>query len=210
MNNNKRIKQYCMISTFLFLFFLVTSLYLYDKGNDTQQLLNETGAELSTTKTKLDLYMFFFEKEKDENMLLSEKNELLSQEVSSLSTALINAKETSDILKGELIERRELYPFEIIASEVADAHEYDLHTYNCLDYTTDLVETLTAKGYVAVPWVSRVDCESGLFNKTTCNNTNGYHAYTRLDIFIESTTGEIIPLEEYEAYNLVDGMIYGS
>jgi GT2 family glycosyltransferase len=80
--------------------------------------------------------------------------------------------------------------FQRIAEEVASSHEYS-PDYNCDDFTRELVRRLREAGYEA----ERVEgyalwCQDGT---SRCR-----HAWTKLTIYIESTTGEILTPEKYE------------
>ena len=75
-----------------------------------------------------------------------------------------------------------------IAEEVANAHEYKPDVYDCTQFSYDLVKKLNEAGYEA----RRI---KGYY---LGNDDVQPHEWTKLTIYIESTTGQIIePMEEY-------------
>lgn len=96
--------------------------------------------------------------------------------------------------------KRELYRKEVerpkfikVAEQIANQHEYDAENYNCQDYSRDLVKALNFIGYDADRVFGRLkNCDPDE-DEFEC-----YHQWVRLNIFIESTTGEIIEPDNYK------------
>lgn len=76
-----------------------------------------------------------------------------------------------------------------ILNEVAEEHEYDTLSYNCMNFSQSLKGRLTEDGYDAkVCYGSLRECE-GAF----CS-----HAWIKVEeLYIEATTGQIISPSEY-------------
>lgn len=87
--------------------------------------------------------------------------------------------------------------FQQIAEDVANSHEYS-DDYNCVDFTRDLVKALKEAGYEAEKVVGYARwCDP---NK---NSNDCLHAWTKVTVYIESTTGKVLTPEEYEEnYNI--------
>lgn len=79
------------------------------------------------------------------------------------------------------------YEFVNIAKAIAKANNYSLENYNCVNYTIDLVNELHKNNYEA-HFIS-----GDAFNLTD----NATHAFTKLCLYIESTTGEILTSERF-------------
>lgn len=76
--------------------------------------------------------------------------------------------------------------YEVIASDVSSAHKYNSKTYNCVNFSNDLIKALEDAGYMA--W--RIE---GYYGVTG-------HAWVMMGLPIEATTGEVISPEEYKKY----------
>ena len=93
--------------------------------------------------------------------------------------------------------------YERIAREVAEKHDYNKETFNCKDFSEELVRELKAAGYHARIEISE-DARIGrcLFNPRWWKEEFGEdlfcHAWVVLEIPIEATTGKIIEPEKYE------------
>ncbi len=84
------------------------------------------------------------------------------------------------------------YPFETIARKVANSYTYN-DTFKCSEFTNALIKELKTHGYNA-------KASYGWANLT---NETGYHAWTTLEIHIESITGRVISPKEFKNhYNL--------
>jgi len=86
------------------------------------------------------------------------------------------------------------HDFEAVAREVAWSHQYN-DTFKCGEFTDVLIDELKARGYSA-------KISYGYANLTNSNLTRsvGFHAWTTLEINIESTTGDIISAEDFKRY----------
>jgi hypothetical protein len=114
---------------------------------------------------------------------------------------LARCEEVENQLYETLVGMRESKPgFMQIAKEVASEREYDGENYNCRHFTEELVERLRGAGYEAEYEKVRIDCESNLFQEEACKRTMGSHAVTKLVVYIESTSGNLVEPSEYGDY----------
>ncbi len=88
---------------------------------------------------------------------------------------------------------REINLLESISKEVANSYEYELHKFDCTDFSKELVRRLKKQGFNAY-------CVYGTY--TPSNYTP--HTWVEVDvgniIQIESTQGYIIPQEDFEEH----------
>ena len=113
-------------------------------------------------------------------------NEYRENWISTIDS-LVECRNETAHLEENCIWECPTYPFAEAAREVAEAREYDRHMYNCADYTDDLVLKLKGLGYEAY--------------EIWGHSEWGYHAYTKLILYIESTTGEVLdPVYYFQNY----------
>jgi len=115
---------------------------------------------------------------------------VLNKDFENITSFVVNSEECEQL------------KFLVIAREIADANDYVLHEYDCTQFTADLIKTLRKNGYRAYREITTVDCDSGLFDEEICKRFGGVHEVTRLHVYIESVTGEIIPTERYKDYRI--------
>lgn len=75
------------------------------------------------------------------------------------------------------------------AELVADSHEYKLGSYSCGDYSGELANRLKSDGYEAY------------YCQGTYGNSSMEHAWVKVVVYIEATTGRVIEPRYYEEYN---------
>lgn len=75
------------------------------------------------------------------------------------------------------------------AEIVADSHEYKMDSYSCGDYSNELANRLKSDGYEAYY------CQ-GTYGKDSME-----HAWVKVVVYIEATTGRVIEPRYYEEYN---------
>lgn len=107
------------------------------------------------------------------------------------------------VLTDEISYLKESKPlFLEIAEEVAQAHNYSIPGYVCEHFSRDLVRELKKNDYDAETKIVRVDCDSGLLDKYSCEYYNGIHVVVKLVTYIESVTGKLIEPDYYCDYGL--------
>jgi hypothetical protein len=91
-------------------------------------------------------------------------------------------------------------PFIKSIEEFAISHEYDINTFNCVDFSNGAVGILSEMGYDSYLRTVKVNCSSGMFG---CPFGNNRHAIVMLELPIEVTgTLFIIPPELFHDYGL--------
>lgn len=114
----------------------------------------------------------------------------------------ISEKDRQIVSLSETI-KSEMQPFEQAAEAVASAHEYDVNSYNCVNFSDDLVSTLETMGYDGVQkLIKQVDCFAGIFDQESCSAYDGWHEFVMVPIYIEATAGTIIEPEDYWVYDI--------
>jgi hypothetical protein len=90
--------------------------------------------------------------------------------------------------------------FQQIAEEVANKHEYSIPDYVCDDFTRDLIYELYKAGYGA-------DSVKGyaLWCDPNKDPFGCRHVWTKVTVYIESATGEILDPETYKSMYKVGG-----
>lgn len=100
-----------------------------------------------------------------------------------------------------LPEDRDLF-FQTITHN-GNARPYELDKYDCDEFSENLVHDLKQLGWKAKKKEVVVDCDSGMFESVSCNAYSGRHAIVQVDrIYIEATSGTVIPTWDYEGYGL--------
>lgn len=90
-----------------------------------------------------------------------------------------------------------------VALRVAQSHDYEINSYNCVWFANNFAAEERAAGYEADAVVVAVNCSSGLFRQDTCKDYNGKHKIGKLTTYWETETGyEILP-EDYDDYGIV-------
>ena len=103
------------------------------------------------------------------------------------------------VIEEKYIEVDRKYIFEQMAEQLAEQN-YDMFEYNCMNYSNDLVKLLRIYGYSAKVVKGIVDCDSGYFDKTSCEYYEGRHVWVIVEIPIEATTGKVIEPDVYNNY----------
>jgi hypothetical protein len=98
-------------------------------------------------------------------------------------------------------------PFVEVNHQVNRESSYDLFSYNCVDYSADLVERLRGMGYSAKSYAVRVNCSSGWFDRGICSLYGNRHMVVMLRLVIDPTLGKVIRPEDYWVYNMDGGTI---
>ncbi len=92
---------------------------------------------------------------------------------------------------------------ENIATDLSKARDYELDVYDCTEFSQTLSGVYNDLGYKAKTKSVQVDCNSGLFENIACSKYNGWHSIVELDnVYVESTTGDIITPDKYKFYGL--------
>jgi len=82
-------------------------------------------------------------------------------------------------------------------------HHYKLSEYDCTEFSKELARRLDNKGFDAETKFTTVDCDSGLFETSSCEKTDGGHLVVELEnLYIEAVSGEVIDPQNYESYGL--------
>ena len=85
---------------------------------------------------------------------------------------------------------------ESIAQDVANSHEYELHIYDCTDFSRELIKRLKIEGYKA-------QCTSGNYWLSNYTNHTWVSVWIDNERFeIESTNGNFISKEDYKNYEV--------
>lgn len=79
--------------------------------------------------------------------------------------------------------------YEKIINEISLRH-YDMETYNCQNFSKELIKKLAEEGYEAYY------IEGEVFSPED-NKFHG-HAFVKLCVFVEATSGEILKPEDFE------------
>jgi hypothetical protein len=89
-----------------------------------------------------------------------------------------------------------------ISKNVADSHIYDVHNYNCVDFSNDFVTKEREAGYMARTFRVRVNCTSDKFSAACVTYGSNGHMIATISLPIEPQTGKIIPVSEYDDYGI--------
>jgi hypothetical protein len=89
-----------------------------------------------------------------------------------------------------------------IAKDNADNHIYDVHNYNCVDFSNDFVTKEREAGYQARTFRVRVNCTSDKFSAACVTYGSNGHMIATISLPIEPQTGKIIPVTEYDDYGI--------
>lgn len=93
--------------------------------------------------------------------------------------------------------------FKETAVRIAKATEYEMDVYDCTEFSRDLAHDLKRQGWDADSQFTITDCESGLFEKTSCEKYDGGHQIVKVRrIYIEAVSGNIIHPDDYKAYGI--------
>lgn len=93
--------------------------------------------------------------------------------------------------------------FENVLYGMAHQREYELDVYDCTQYANNAAKRLRELGFDAYAFDKTVDCDSELFDNTTCNKYGGNHRIVVVNkVYVEAVTGTIIMPEQYEDYNI--------
>jgi len=98
-------------------------------------------------------------------------------------------------------------PFQLVSESLAKEHTYKLNVFDCTEFSEELARRYRLMGYVSAKTVIvTVDCDSGFFEETSCEETNGLHMIVNIGgkrgIYIEATTGKVIVPEHYGVYGI--------
>lgn len=99
--------------------------------------------------------------------------------------------------KDYILGTEKIEQIEEIAREVANSHEYKLNSYDCTDFSSELVKRLKEKGYKA-------QCTGGYYN---LHGERFGHTWVSLwienqRVEIESTKGYFIDENEFKNYEI--------
>jgi uncharacterized small protein (DUF1192 family) len=123
--------------------------------------------------------------------LEGQKNE--SEEICKIENAALENR--IEELENEINRLKTSRPkFQQIAEEVASKHEYSIPDYVCDDFTRDLIYELYKAGY-------RADSIKGyaLWCDPNKDPFQCRHVWTKVTVYIESATGEILDPETYKS-----------
>jgi len=115
------------------------------------------------------------------------------QEISLLEKKM---NESRIVSQDYLISPKEIRKIKEIAYWNAQEEEYELHVYDCTQFSENLVKKLKAEGYEA-------QCTAGnnwAFDYTNHTWVSVWINGVRLEI--ESTTGELLTTEKYKTYEV--------
>lgn len=91
----------------------------------------------------------------------------------------------------------------VTMKNVAGEIDYMIDIYDCTEFSNELNRRLLDKGYKSKTKFVRVDCDSGLFEESSCNAYDGGHQIVQLDrVYVEATSGKIIDPSLYESYGI--------
>jgi len=92
--------------------------------------------------------------------------------------------------------------FTSLIQNVAYETEYQPNIYDCTEFSQELVNRLKSRGWKAKTKLVTVECDSDYWDKD-CEQFRYNHMIVQVDkLYIEATTGEIIPPEDYIYYGL--------
>jgi len=131
------------------------------------------------------------------------KNDLVNYQLKMQSIV----REIEPVCDAQLVlpEDRDLF-FQTITYN-ANARPYELDVYDCTEFSDNLADDLKELGWKAKTKVVNVDCDNWDFSESyterDCRSSNGGHQIVQVDkIYIEATSGNIIPTWDYERYGL--------
>ena len=170
-----------LILIVLLLFFVVDGVRikaLEDSRNSDIKRAYEDGKAIAEIGCSLRISTLKDEKESVKNLCEAEKD-VLEQRIKKLED------ERNSIINSKPL-------FQRIAEGVANEHEYS-SDYNCVDFTKELVKRLEEAGY-------ETDEVEGyaLWCGSNGNFHECQHAWTKVTVYIESTTGEILSPDKYK------------
>jgi hypothetical protein len=90
-----------------------------------------------------------------------------------------------------------------VIQQNSEARPYEIDIYDCTEFAENTAHDLNELGWRAKDIHTDVNCDSDLFEKTSCEKYNGGHRIVRVDkIYIESVSGKIIPPWDYKIYGI--------
>lgn len=90
-----------------------------------------------------------------------------------------------------------------MAKNVEKEYQYEANEFDCTQFSNELARRLRKKGFDAYVKKIQVDCDAPRWQGTNCEEFNGWHEVVVVeDLYIESTTGNVIDPQNYDAYNL--------
>jgi len=99
--------------------------------------------------------------------------------------------------------QKESDPFFRVINQNANARPYEIDIYDCTEFAKNVAHDLNELGWEAEDIHVVADCESGLFEKTSCEKYDGGHRIVRVDkIYVEAVSGHIIAPWDYKAYGI--------
>jgi hypothetical protein len=170
------------LKEFFSFFFLVTTFAFFILYVLAEYNLSLTEDKLKTSKFMEDWY---FVKYMNESMdrIRAERNLVVCEQVKEQFKDLSNLRSQTFCYCSAPD-----YPsFVSIADKVADGHTYDINSYNCVDFSKELVKQLEAKGWSARVVYKEYDGKA--------------HSWVEVDnIFIEATSGLVLEPSLYQKY----------
>lgn len=94
-------------------------------------------------------------------------------------------------------------PFFRAISQNSNARPYEVNVYDCTEFSKNLAHDLNELNWSAEDVYVKVNCSSGLFEMSSCLNSSGGHRIVKVDdVWIEATSGHVIPPWEYKDYGI--------
>jgi hypothetical protein len=174
------------VKEFFLFFFFVTTLAFF-----ILYVLSEYNLSLTQSDLKVSKFMedYYFDRYMNESLsrVKADRDLVVCEQVKEQYKYLANFRSETFCYCSAPD-----YPsFVSIADKVADEHTYDINSYNCVDFSEELVERLEAKGWSA---------------RTVTGNYDGQpHEFVVIEkVYVEATSGLILEPSIFNKYYELD------
>jgi hypothetical protein len=133
---------------------------------------------------------------------LQQENIELQTQLFFVEEDLNETKARKPAIQYKYIKEYERSQVEWLAFTMANSKEYILDVYDCTEFSRDLANELKKLGYDAETILVTVDCDSGLFDKSTCRDYKNNHEIVRIVQYLEATKGTYYDPKDYKAIGI--------
>lgn len=145
--------------------------------------------------------------------LMLEKNDNLSKTYEKVNNKILELEKAPDCVAESYCYAYDDSDFDLILKNNANEVPYILDYYDCSEFSTELKDRLKNVGFRADTKVVGINCEKWSddwdylkettgYGYDTCKENNLHQIVKIRDVYVESTTGEVIMPYEYEKYGI--------
>jgi len=144
---------------------------------------------------------------KDQNLLAMRQLTLDLARTRAHNTTITYTQECDYDKIGDVVTKKCLGtsdPFVLAAQLVAKEREYAFGVYDCDQYASEVAHRFKNMGYNAKPIGVGVDCNSGVWDKASCDRSSGRHTIVKIEgpIYVEATSGQFILPKDYDIFGV--------